>query len=318
MKTNSKKIVTIVLVLAIIAVGVVALTGCNSSWQDIENGGYTLEYIEENGEITIAGYTDSTLIHEIIIPEEIDGKPVTKIGAQGIVNAENVYTIRISKNVKEIDTWGFTNLQGLGADEYGKNGLGFVVDPENPYFTAVDGVLFNKDMTELIYYPIRKGCDIDNKMNVEKYATYTVPSTVKSIRGKAFYHCYYLREVILPEGLETIGEMAFFKCSEIATVTLPSTLKSIGKDAFAYCSRKTDTDENGNVKVQGFTTITIPQSVEKIGEFAFYNCTAVETVTILGKSESTVSALEDNGTFGKKWYPTDNGRKMKKMEIKYA
>ncbi len=307
MKNNRKRLFAIITILSIVCTSVILLTACNQTWEN------NIEYvIEENGEITIAGYTDSTLIHEITIPDEIDGKPVTKIGAQGIVNAENLYTIKIGKNVREIDTWGFTNLQGLGADEYGKNGLGFVVDPENPYFTSVDGVLFNKDMTELIYYPVRKGADIDNKMNIEKYATYVIPEGVKSIRGKAFYHCYYLREVTLPSTLENIGEMAFFKCSEMASPVLPEGVKKIGKDAFAYCTRTTDGD------IKGFTNINIPSSVESIGEFAFYNCRAMETITVYGKTEDQVKALEDAGTFGKKWYPTDNGRKMKTYKIIYA
>lgn len=306
MKNRSKKVIGIVVLFILTVVFGGVLVGCNNTWEN------NIEYVvEENGEITISGYTDSTLIHEITIPDEIDGKPVTKIGAQSIVNAENLYTIYIGKNVKEIDTWGFTNLQGLGADEYGKNGKGFVVDPENPYFTAVDGVLFSKDMTELIYYPVRKGADIDNKMNVESYATYVIPEGVKRIRGKAFYHCYYLREVSIPSTVEYIGEMAFFKCSEMASPVLPEGLKEIGKDAFSYCERSA----NGDIK--GFTTINIPASVEKIGDFAFYNCRAVETINVYGKTREQVESLQDGGAFGTKWYPTDNGRKMKTYSINY-
>lgn len=306
MKDRVKKIVALLSVLSMLAVVGISLTACNKT---LDNN---VEYVvEENGEITIAGYTDSTLIHEITIPDEIEGKPVTKIGAQGIVNAENLYTIYIGKNVREIDTWAFTNLVGLGADEYGKNGKGFVVDEANPYFTSVDGVLFNKDMTELLYYPIRKGADIDNKMNVESYATYVIPEGVKSIRGKAFYHCWYLREVTLPSTLENIGEMAFFKCSELASPVLPEGLKTIGKDAFTNCTRTTDGD------IKGFTTINLPSSIESIGDYAFYNCRAVETITINGKTESQVESLQKEGIFGTKWYPTDNGRKIKTYTIIY-
>lgn len=306
MKNKVKRIVALIGILSLLAVSAVALTACNKS---LDNN---VEYrVEENGEITIVSYTDSTLIHEITIPDEIDGKPVTKIGAQSIVNAENLYTVYIGKNVKEIDPWGFTNLTGLGADEYGKNGKGFVVDPENPYFTSVDGVLFNKDMTELLFYPIRKGADLDNKMNVESYATYVIPEGVKTIRGKAFYHCYYLREVTLPSTLEYIGEMAFFKCSEMAAPVLPEGLKTIGKDAFGYCNRTEDGD------IKGFTSINLPASLESIGDFAFYNCRALKTIEVYGKTASDIEALQKAGTFGNKWYPTDNGRKIKTYEIVY-
>lgn len=306
MKNRTKRMVALISILALACTFTFVLAGCNKTWEN------NIEYVvEDNGEITIVGYTDSTLIHEIEIPDEIDGYPVTKIGAQGVVNAENLYRIKIGKNVKEIDTWGFTNLHGLGADEYGKEGKGFVVDPENPYFKSVDGVLFNKDMTELIYYPIRKGADIDNKMNVESYATYAIPEGVKRIRGKAFYHCYYLREVTIPSTVEYIGEMAFFKCNEMSAPVLPEGLKTIGKDAFSYCER------SSSEGIKGFTTINIPASVESIGDFAFYNCRAMETINVYGKTQDQVKALEDSGTFGKKWYPTDNGRAMKTYTINY-
>ena len=97
----------------------------------------------------------------------------------------------------------------------------------------------------------------------------------------------------------------------MASPVLPEGLKSIGKDAFSYCTRTTD----GSIK--GFTTINIPSTVQTIGDYAFYNCRAITTINIYGKSAIEVEALQENGTFGTKWYPTDNGRKMKTYTINY-
>lgn len=306
MKNSTRKI-KVTLLLAVVAVVVaVLLTACNPKYGDTN-----LEYnIEENGEITIVSYTDSTLVHEIVVPDEIDGKPVTKIADFGIVNAENLYTIRIGKNVKEIGTWAFTNNQGLG--DARKGGLGFVVDEANPYFASIDGVLFTKDLKTLLAFPARKGAEIDDKLNVLSYCeNYVVPEGVEVIREKAFYKCGYIRSVTFPSTLKRIEEKAFHKCTELGNVTLPEGLEHIGKDAFAYCTR---TEDEG---IRGFTRIEIPGSVKEIGEYAFYNCRAV-TEIVVHKPKTEVESLQNSGAYGKKWYPTDNGRDMKNINYIYG
>lgn len=74
---------------------------------------------------------------------------------------------------------------------------------------------------------------------------------------------------------------------------MPDTLVTIGKDAFAYCSE--------------VTSVIIPSSVESIGEYAFFNCPKLKKVEVL-KSEDEIE-------LGKKWYPTDNGREIKDLQI---
>lgn len=73
---------------------------------------------------------------------------------------------------------------------------GFEVDEENPYLCSVDGVLFSKDMAELIIVP--KG----------KNGSYTVPNGVKIIDEMAFMDITY--EVTLPDSVRTISESAFY------------------------------------------------------------------------------------------------------------
>ena len=100
----------------------------------------------------------------------------------------------------------------------------------------------------------------------------TIPATV-SIDGKtynvtavgnnAFYGCWNLMSLTLPEGLESIGKNA---CSytNIADVTLPSSLKTIGEFAF---------------RSSAVMTLVIPEGVKTIGRYAFaylYNLTKLE------------------------------------------
>lgn len=98
--------------------------------------------------------------------------------------------------------------------------------------------------------------------------TYTVTVTnATAIGNSAFYNCYDMTGVTLPDGLQSIGNSAFYSCNSLTGVTLPAGLKSIGTWAFAY---------------SGITEITIPTSVESIGYYAFFYCNNLYKVNFKG------------------------------------
>ena len=84
--------------------------------------------------------------------------------------------------------WGNGWLDGDKLEEY-------VVDEENPYYTAVDGVLFSKDMTQLIRYPKNRPGNV-----------YTVPDGTTEICRKAFYGSVNLTELGIPASVTTFGD----------------------------------------------------------------------------------------------------------------
>ena len=100
-----------------------------------------------------------------------------------------------------------------------KNLEAIVVDPANPYFTAVDGVLYDKEMTTLINYPPVKS------------GSFTVPGGVTAIGWRGFMDSR-LSEIILPEGLKTINVYGFHGCKNLTSLRLPASLKTIGEEAF--------------------------------------------------------------------------------------
>ena len=259
-----------------------------------------LNYKAVEGGIEITGYTDKTTVTEIAVPDEISGQPVIRIADFGICNAESLTKITIGKNVKEIDGWALTNNQHLKE---------FIVDPANENFTAVDGVLFSKDMKTLYYYPCGKGVNFDKFGRALNGVTYDIPEGVETIRTKAFYKCGHTDIASFPSTLKTIEEKAFFKCyyweefskdnvveSGLSTLTLPEGLEKIGKDAFAY-------DEK-------LENMTIPAAITEIGDYAFFNCTGLTKITILAK--------EENIKLGARWQPTAEGRIKKDCVITFA
>ena len=98
------------------------------------------------------------------------------------------------------------------------------VDSENPYYSAENGVLYDKNKTSLIYYPAKRGL-----------TEFTVPDGVQEISSYAFRYASGLRKVLLPESVETIGTGAFYGCWGLSSVTIPAAVREISKDAFGLC-----------------------------------------------------------------------------------
>lgn len=110
-----------------------------------------------------------------------------------IVDAEPVKTITLCKETKYIDP----RLNRLNRK--------FVVDAENPYYTSVDGVLYNKDMTKLVSVPV----------GVSKLE---IPGSVTEIGEYAFAYCHGISDVVIPASVDKIGNRAFFHMSALEAV----------------------------------------------------------------------------------------------------
>jgi hypothetical protein len=128
-----------------------------------------------------------------------------------------------------------------------------VVHPDNPVYSSDDGVLFNKDKTELIICPNRKWGD------------YVVPASVVKIADCAFDHCD-LSSVAVPASVIEIGSEAFFYCTRLTSIEIPDTLVEIKERAFKYC--------------RALTSVAIPASTVKIAEDAFDDCHYYMTITV--------------------------------------
>lgn len=263
---------------------IAALSGCT----DTEKSDITIQIVD--GEAVVTKYSDQSTVTEVVIPDEYEGHPVTKVADFGAVNLESVTRVVIGKNVREIESWAFTNNPKLEA---------FEVSDENQFFCDIDGVLYSKDQKTLLFYPISRDVRTQTVTGQNgsdeqiPYAEYTVPQGVETIRSKAFYKCAALTKVVLPNSIKRIEEMAFHKCSSLREFSLPQGLEFIGKDAFAYCS--------------GLEKLTIPASVRQIDEYAFYNCTSLLDITVM-KAESELAQ-------GKKWFSTDNGKTIDKLKL---
>lgn len=157
-------------------------------------------------------------------------------------------TVNVGTNTKEIGLQCSVKLNGLAMIK------AVNVSKDNPYLMSVDGVLFNKEQTEILYYPNEKK-DLDQ---------YTIPSTVTKIGRGCFFHTS-LQSVWIPDQVTEIEECAFLSAESLKTVRLSENLTYIGTEVF-----------NG----AGLTSVEIPMNVTSIGYWAFFSCSALESITI--------------------------------------
>jgi len=152
------------------------------------------------------------------------------------------------------------------------------VDALNPFYSSVDGVLFNKSQTMLIACPGGKG-------------SYAIPNSVTNIGYEAFWNSTSLTSVTIPNSVTSIGDRAFDACSSLTSVTIPDSVTIIGAEAFEYCSNLADIMIGSGVISIGnyafcacprLASLTLPLRVASIGQEVFESCSNLISVTIPG------------------------------------
>jgi WD40 repeat protein len=161
----------------------------------IESGDWVLSIDEEDSSAAVTEYTGKD--GSVHIPKTVQGHTVTGIRRTAF-DGSSVTSISIPESVTDIEKGSFENCENLMS-------LSTIV--MNPAYSSSNGVLFNKERTELICCPPAK-----------KGPTYTVPDSVQTIDSDAFSNCSNLEQVTMPKGLQTVGAGALSSCSNLKSV----------------------------------------------------------------------------------------------------
>ena len=155
---------------------------------------------------------------------------------------------------------------------------------------------------------------------------YSVKEGTRIICDRAFSHCRYLPEIVIPSSVTSIGDSAFSFCDSLSEIVIPSSVTSIGDSAFSWCrflseivipSSVTSIGDRAFSLCRSLSEIVIPFSVTSIGDSAFYGCDSLSkvvipsSVTSIGKDAffrcdslseivipSSVTSIGDNAFYG--------------------
>ena len=226
--------------------GTSSYTGGTATKQYYSSSNYLTYYIPSNlKKVTVTGgnllygafYGCSGLTNIML------GIGVTNIGGKAFYGCSGLTEIDFGDSGASIEEKAFEECTALA---------NITASSANEHYASEDGVLLNKDKSQLVYYPMGK-----------TESSYTIPSSVTSIESYAFSACPSLAEVTIPSTVTSIGESAFYNCTSLAKATIHCNISSV---LFSGCT--------------SLTNIVIGDEVTSIGEGSLNGCSALEELTI--------------------------------------
>ncbi len=233
---------------------------------------------------------------DVVIPENHQNVPVTKIGCNSFQNRSDLSGITIPNSVTRIDSYAFDGCKGLkeivipnsvthigmnafygctalqkivigeGVKSIGDDAFGGCSGFQTVEWNAIDctyaGAFGTSDYDATIF-----GSRFDTKVNIDKVI---IGQKVQTIPAYSFYFCTGFTELIIPNSVTSIGRSSFSSCTDLQSVIIGEGMISIGDNTFYQCT--------------SLQTAII--NAQNIGDEAFYGCTELQTVTIGGSTSS--------------------------------
>lgn len=225
-------------------------------------------------------------VKQVKVPETFKNLKVTAVSGD-IFNGTEIEKLEISKNIKSIDTQSASNARNLKE---------IVVDSENETYAAVNGVLFTKDLSEILHYPTMNPADF-----------FTIPKETSKFDQKQTFTSKALQNIYVQEGNPQFSsyEGAVYNKNRDKLLVIPEgktsvtvlgTAKFDANDVSPFNSKKNIQEvilEDGITEIPALAfnncsslrKITIPKSVIKIDEYAFDNIDQKQ-LTIYGEPGS--------------------------------
>ncbi|MCM1479916.1 MAG: leucine-rich repeat protein [Muribaculaceae bacterium] len=265
------------------------------------------EYEENDTEITILKCKSKDT--QIIIPDEINGKPVTEIGkiATENENKESVFSSKItsvtlSHNTETIGNYAFNGCTGLtsitlpdsvntiGCYAFkGCTGLEKAVIPQNVIEIGEYAFENCKNLKSLTLQNHITAINAGVFSNCNNLTDITLPREMNKICSRAFSDCTSLETLDIPNSVVEINGYAFENCKNLKSITLPNNIPEIEVGVFSGCTNLTDITIPNAVKAigyvafkgcEGLTDITLPNGITEIGSHAFNGCTGLTKVSV--------------------------------------
>lgn len=258
-----------------------------------------ITYTEGIKGITVTGCAEDT--ETLVIPETIEGKPVTAIESRAFVNRPELKTVTLPDKLIELGDRAFTDCTALET----------VHLPET--LTAVKHNTFNgcSSLKSIVIPDTVQTIGTGAFRNCTELADITFPKQLDAINKSAFtdtawlahqpegfvyisnvLYCYkgdmpQNTELTLDESITVIADGALSNQRNLTAVTFHDRIKSIGWDAFRFTGIvSADIPPVTELKLDTFSDcidlkrVTIPGTVEVIDSSVFAGCINLESVTL--------------------------------------
>ncbi len=306
-KNSGKREAGILIVLWMILLCSFSLLLPETAYADgsMKSGAFTYSIKSDNTAVIEEYDWSQNIGDDINIPEMIGKYAVTSIGANAFCsyNSKKI-NVRLPSSIQAIGEKAFfetditsinipASVESIGAGAFAgcENITMFSVDPQNPVYAVIGGVLYNKAEKELVAFPLGKPIGYfsipEGIVSVGEYAFFRVPferrfdflgsepfmpDSVRTIKDYAFSHSSCKAPGFLGENLLTcrsvqnIGDYAFAYADYTRdTPLLLGDIQSIGDYAFYSARFKYISTERKSIE----TYIKLPQSTNHIGQHAF-------------------------------------------------
>ncbi len=173
--------------------------------------------VNEEGGITITKLADTSLV-DVVIPERIGGKKVTRIGDMAFYNCSYMQTVDIPESVTEIGSTAFScciNLRSINIPE----GVQKIRSSTFSQCWSLEGI--------------------------------ELPSSITSIEWCAFSGNWRLTNIVIPENVTEIGPQAFESCKKLTSITIPESVQYINEDVFLKCANLREVVTTPNSYAEG-------------------------------------------------------------------
>lgn len=239
---------------------------------DFEEGGIYYKILSREYKTVAVTYgvndylQGNTYHGEINIPDVVRDYKVTTIGAYAFYKCEDVTSVTLGNSIQTIEQSAFTFCSGITSIDIPQS-VSFIeyftfnrcnslleinVSDQNSYYTSIDGVLYDKDVKEIISFPGGK-------------TSVTIPESISIINASAFSMCVNLESVVIPESVTLIDNGAFVGCSSLPSIVIPDSVVKMGSDMFWGCTSLED--------------LTIGSEIKEMEVGTFNDCISLTKVT---------------------------------------
>ncbi len=237
-----------------------------------------------------AAFMGNETVAEVILPDTLES-----IYSLAFSGCTALSRIEIPASVSRIDSEAFGRCTSLE---------GHLVDPESPYYTVEDGILFTADRSALCDYPAGK-----------EGASYAIPDNVTMVMYWAFQGNPYLETVSVPAGITELF-CTFGYCPSLREITVDpanpayksedgilytkdgSTLlcypASKEGESFTIPEGVTALEGNAFLQAKNLRSVTIPEGVEQLPTFLFKEVERLEEVHL----PSTITLIDSMVLYG--------------------